>query len=213
LRTFNRALTEHLKFMRQPLQLETIESCLANQAPTTQEVIPGQREAAVALVLEPQPSGLRALFILRAKKDGDPWSGQMALPGGHREEMDSTLIETARRETFEEIGLDLNQSGRYLGALEGIRARPRAGFDLVVTPQVFALEAQSVTLRPNEEVADVLWGNLDDMISGRVLTDAQFPEFQREGTFPGYQVGEQVVWGLTFRMMNDFFDLIHPDGR
>ena len=127
--------------------------------------------------------------------------------------MDSTLIETARRETFEEIGLDLNQSGRYLGALEGIRARPRAGFDLVVTPQVFALEAQSVTLRPNEEVADVLWGNLDDMISGRVLTDAQFPEFQREGTFPGYQVGEQVVWGLTFRMMNDFFDLIHPDGR
>jgi hypothetical protein len=82
-----------------------------------------------------------------------------------------------------------------------------------VTPQVFALEAQSVTLRPNEEVADVLWGNLDDMISGRVLTDAQFPEFQREGTFPGYQVGEQVVWGLTFRMMNDFFDLIHPDGR
>jgi len=81
----------------------------------------------------------------------------------------------------------------------------------VVTPQVFALEDKAVPLQPNEEVAEVLWGNLDEMISGRSLTDASFPEFQREGTFPGYQVGAQVVWGLTFRMINDFFDLIRPD--
>lgn len=194
--------------MRSSLQIETIESCLANQRKATPKIVPGQREAAVALVLQPQLSGLRALFILRAKKEGDPWSGQMALPGGHREAIDADLVETARRETQEEIGLDLNQAGRYLGALTGIRANPRAGFDLVVTPQVFALEVEGVPLRPNEEVAEVLWGNLDEMISGRALTDARFPEFQREGTFPGYQVGEQVVWGLTFRMMNDFFDLI-----
>ena len=197
--------------MRPSLQLETIEARLANQTVTTQEIIPGQREAAVALVLQPKVSGLRALFILRAKKEGDPWSGQMALPGGHRETIDADLVETARRETHEEIGLDLNQAGRYLGSLAGIRANPRAGFDLVVTPQVFALEDKAVPLQPNEEVAEVLWGNLDEMISGRSLTDASFPEFQREGTFPGYQVGAQVVWGLTFRMINDFFDLIRPD--
>ena len=197
--------------MRPSLQLETIEARLANQTVTTQEIVPGQREAAVALVLQPKVSGLRALFILRAKNEGDPWSGQMALPGGHRETIDTDLVETARRETHEEIGLDLNQAGRYLGSLAGIRANPRAGFDLVVTPQVFALEDKAVPLQPNEEVAEVLWGNLDEMISGRSLTDASFPEFQREGTFPGYQVGAQVVWGLTFRMINDFFDLIRPD--
>ena len=197
--------------MRPSLQLETIEARLANQTVTTQEIVPGQREAAVASVLQPKVSGLRALFILRAKKEGDPWSGQMALPGGHRETIDADLVETARRETHEEIGLDLNQAGRYLGSLAGIRANPRAGFDLVVTPQVFALEDKAVPLQPNEEVAEVLWGNLDEMISGRSLTDASFPEFQREGTFPGYQVGAQVVWGLTFRMINDFFDLIRPD--
>ena len=197
--------------MRPSLQLESIEARLANQTVTTQEIVPGQREAAVALVLQPKVSGLRALFILRAKKEGDPWSGQMALPGGHRETIDADLVETARRETHEEIGLDLNQAGRYLGSLAGIRANPRAGFDLVVTPQVFALEDKAVPLQPNEEVAEVLWGNLDEMISGRSLTDASFPEFQREGTFPGYQVGAQVVWGLTFRMINDFFELIRPD--
>ena len=197
--------------MRPSLQLETIEARLANQTVTTQEIVTGQREAAVALVLQPKVSGLRALFILRAKKEGDPWSGQMALPGGHRETIDADLVETARRETHEEIGLDFNQAGLYLGSLAGIRANPRAGFDLVVTPQVFALEDKAVPLQPNEEVAEVLWGNIDEMISGRSLTDASFPEFKREGTFPGYQVGAQVVWGLTFRMINDFFYLIRPD--
>ena len=55
--------------MRPSLQLETIEARLANQTFTTQEIVPGQREAAVALVLQPKVSGLRALFILRAKKE------------------------------------------------------------------------------------------------------------------------------------------------
>ena len=54
--------------MRPSIQLETIESCLANQMLTTQEIVPGQREAAVALVLQPQVSGLRAFLFFEPKK-------------------------------------------------------------------------------------------------------------------------------------------------
>ena len=78
--------------MRPSLQLETIEARLANQTFTTQEIVPGQREAAVALVLQPKVGGLRALFILRAKKEGDPWSGQMALPGRQIESNGQALL-------------------------------------------------------------------------------------------------------------------------
>jgi hypothetical protein len=46
------------------------------------------------------------------------------------------------------------------------------------------------------------------MFSGTAKTQASFPEFQREGQFPGYRVDSEVVWGLTFRMLNDFFDLL-----
>ena len=67
--------------MRPSLQLETIEARLANQTVTTQEIVTGQREAAVALVLQPKVSGLRALFILRAKKEGDPLVGSDGVAG------------------------------------------------------------------------------------------------------------------------------------
>ena len=53
------------------------------------------------------------LFIRRAIKKGDPWSGQIAFPGG-RHENNETLQETAERETMEEIGLDISrQTGNY----------------------------------------------------------------------------------------------------
>eukprot|EP01084_Bolivina_argentea_P242176 406352_1 len=55
------------------------------------------------------------LFIQRAIKKGDPWSGQIALPGG-RHEGTETLQQTAERETMEEIGLDIGrheETGHY----------------------------------------------------------------------------------------------------
>ena len=66
------------------------------------------RQAAVALILhEPDGSSPEILFIERAKREGDPWSGQMALPGGRRDTEDRDLQTTAARETFEEVGISL----------------------------------------------------------------------------------------------------------
>ena len=166
------------------------------------------REAAVAMILLQGESSFEMMFILRARKEGDPWSGQMALPGGHREPQDLTLAETAARETWEETGLDLAQHGEFLGGLSGVRANPRSGIDLMVVPQVFELQARPSQLAPNHEVQKVLWGDVADMYSGTSRTDASFPEFNRHGTFPGFKVDDQVVWGLTFRMLNDLFDAV-----
>lgn len=160
------------------------------------------------MILLQGESSFEMMFILRARKEGDPWSGQMALPGGHREPQDSTLAETAARETWEETGLDLAERGEFLGSLTGVRANPRSGIDLMVVPQVFELQARPSQLTPNHEVQKVLWGDVTDMYAGVSRTDASFPEFNRQGTFPGFKVDDQVVWGLTFRMLNDLFDAV-----
>ncbi len=192
------------------LSFQQIRQSIQGHIPDRPELGHRTRQAAVATILRSRPNHTEALFILRAVQEGDPWSGHMAFPGGHKDDVDASLRRTAERETFEEIGLDLSQHASFLGELNTIRANPRRTIDMAVTPYVYELHSDEFTLDPNHEVADVLWGSLDDMISGLSLTRTA-PEIRgRTEEFPGYGVGGQVVWGLTFRMLEQFFSVLDP---
>lgn len=54
------------------------------------------------------------LFIKRAFQERDPWSGNVAFPGGKRDSSDRDDIHTAIREAYEEVGLDLTDSRRFV---------------------------------------------------------------------------------------------------
>ncbi len=190
------------------LSIDNIADRVGDHSPTLFSTTPQTRQAAVAAVLRDGPGGAHALFILRATKKGDPWSGHMAFPGGHREEMDANLRATAERETMEEIGLDLGRDARYLGQLDQVRANPR--IDMVVSPFLYVLENRSPSLDPNHEVADVLWGSLRAMHSGTAHTSRDFDVAGGRQAFPGYDVNSHVVWGLTYRMIQHFFSIVDP---
>ena len=99
------------------ITLPDIERRLANYEAQLSPIRPSTRQAAVAIILrERVREGVRSgtnvtdlLFIRRAEKNGDPWSGHMAFPGGHIESSDTSLLDAAIRETREEIGLDLRE--------------------------------------------------------------------------------------------------------
>ena len=80
---------------------------------------PEARPAAVALVLLEGAQGLEIILIKRAERGDDPWSGQIALPGGRYEVGDPDLEATAVRETSEETGVDLSGAER-MGALDDL---------------------------------------------------------------------------------------------
>jgi len=193
------------------LKIDSIISRLDVHKRDIQEIGAETREAAVAAILRPGPH-TEALFILRSSREGDPWSGQMAFPGGHRDPEDLSIRHTAERETWEEIGLDLSSHARHLGELDQIRVRPRGrNIDMVVTPVLYVLESEPAALNPNYEVADILWGSLDEMYHGVSRTEEIFHIAGQSQSFPGYSVGEQVVWGLTMRMLEQFFTMLNPD--
>jgi 8-oxo-dGTP pyrophosphatase MutT (NUDIX family) len=162
------------------------------------------RRAAVAAVLRRGPIETELLLIRRAEREGDPWSGHMALPGGHLQPDDADLLATAMRETREEVGVDLAEH-ELLGALDEHPATAQGNFTgIVIAPFVFGLRRE-VELVPNHEVADLIWAPLGRMARGEV--DA-VKELQREGRLvrlPGFGVGQHVVWGLTHRMLQNFF--------
>ena len=100
------------------------------------------RRAAVALILQVrEAAAVELLMIKRATYEGDPWSGHVALPGGRQEPGDSSLEETAVRETREETAVDLARAGRILGRLDDLQPLTRVTPRFVITPVVAVLGA------------------------------------------------------------------------
>jgi len=156
--------------------------------------------AAVAVILRQGDRGIEILFIRRAEHPQDPWSGQMAFPGGRREPEDADLRETARRETAEEIGVDLGASAELLGRLDEVRAMARMQpLSLVIAPYVFRL-TQPAQVRLSDEVRSVHWLPLDEMLHARTRSTMDYVHESRTLQFPCLRFDEIVVWGLTYRM-------------
>ncbi|MCK5562861.1 NUDIX domain-containing protein, partial [Candidatus Bathyarchaeota archaeon] len=82
-------------------------------------------DAAVALLLKLQDQDLKILIVKRAENPADPWSGQMAFPGGKRDSKDQNLKQTVVRETLEETNINLLDRCRFLGAMEALRSTQR----------------------------------------------------------------------------------------
>lgn len=193
------------------LSLPRIEERLREHRPTLLDSRPFQRQAAVAAILRESEGGPEVLFIKRAQRPGDIWSGHMAFPGGHRDPGDQDLGATAMRETQEEIGLDLSRHARLLGHLDHMDITPiGTQRRMLVVPYVFALEGELPRLQPNYEVAAVLWGSVPGMFHGHTLTRREMHVRGASMPFPGYDVHNELVWGLTYRMLHRFFSVLDP---
>ncbi len=151
------------------------------------------------------------LLIRRAEREGDPWSGHMALPGGRRASADADLCATAIRETREEIGVDLASSATLLGRLLDVDAYGRARrTGLVVAPFVFRLTREVAFTFEAREVAEALWAPLAPLARGE---GARMMRYDRDGVtldLPCWDVQGRVVWGLTHRMLTSLFEALAP---
>ena len=141
------------------MQLPDIERRMAAYSPQRAPIRSGTRQAAVAVILrervrervheDDSRKVTDLLFIRRAEKQGDPWSGHMAFPGGHKDPTDTSLIAAAIRETHEEIGVDLTRIGTHIGTLDHQRAQPRGRpLNMLIAPFVFRVDGELV-FRPN----------------------------------------------------------------
>ena len=169
--------------------------------------------AAVAAVLRSASPGPEILFIERAAKEGDPWSGQIAFPGGRTDPGDADTYGTAHRETWEEIGFDLSRA-TPLGRLADQEGGPRGTrAKLRVTTHVMWFDDARPELTLNHEVADALWVPVRQLADRQFFTDYEYPPLGSQ-SWPGVTLDDRrVLWGLTLRMTEDLFDRLgHPLG-
>jgi len=175
---------------------------------TTHPPTGSRKGAAVAMILREVEEDVEMLFIERARHDSDPWSGHLAFPGGKVEKGEQPQ-EAAERETREEIGLSLG-SQQYMGRISDI-----VGANLPVRVSCFAYGISSEIGIPtiSDEVRDVFWVRLGDIcdrdrhrlmpvdFSGRTLEVPAIILPQPE---------KPVLWGITYRLVMEFLEIIHP---
>jgi len=155
--------------------------------------------AAVAAILtaHDDPS---LLFIQRVQHDGDPWSGHIAFPGGRIEPTDASAVAAAKRETMEEVALDLGDA-RALGRLADITG---STIPVCVSCHVFGIE-EIPELDPNEEVADTFAVSLSELANPDRHVHAEFEIKGNRTMYPAIDLGiegKPLLWGLTYRFVD-----------
>jgi 8-oxo-dGTP pyrophosphatase MutT (NUDIX family) len=192
--------------------MDDVAAILARHPPFAEQDEPGLRWAAVALVLHGTTvRDASLLFIRRAVRAGDPWSGHVAFPGGRRDATDASLEFTARRETSEELGVDLAVHGRLLGRVDDLRPRTTALPAIVVRPYVYAV-AEPLALVPNVEVESAFWTPVARLVDPIVRSEHHVAHADLRFRLPAYRLGDDVVWGMTERIVTQFLLRMHEGG-
>ncbi|WP_303720194.1 CoA pyrophosphatase [Malonomonas rubra] len=185
------------------MRIEKIIHKLSKHRPQRQ-VLENARQAAVAMLLTDSTGEPEVLFIRRAEYEGDPWSGDIAFPGGGIEVQDTGARQAAEREAWEEIGLKL-ETGQYLGQLDDLSG---AYLPIQISCFVYLLQKKPTNLRLNGEVVDTFWVPLRELLNPQRRRDETFEFRGSIRTHPIIDLSgycERFLWGITYRLFENFF--------
>jgi 8-oxo-dGTP pyrophosphatase MutT (NUDIX family) len=189
------------------LLADSLRPLLLDPAQAGEIDVRGATEAAVLVPLHSPPGGPLSAVFTRRHNDMRRHAGEISFPGGRREPADASLLATAVREAYEEIGLAAKDI-EVLGALQptptivtGFAVYPFVG--LIARPPAWRLNSQ--------EVAGVIELPIADLIAGygrrRVVRRGMAI---RTDT---YVVDGNLIWGATARILADLLDRISLIGK
>ncbi|MBI3326935.1 MAG: CoA pyrophosphatase [Nitrospinae bacterium] len=162
------------------------------------------RQAAVLLPLFKDADGYHLLFTKRTDTVRHH-KGQISFPGGSFDRRDGNLLQTALRESYEEVGIR-PEDVRVLGRLDD---SPTVSTNFMISPFV-GLIPYPYTFRPDpREVAAVFASSLArlaDPVVFRSYVRTQEDDTRIEDY--EYHVNGQVIWGATARIIHHFLQLI-----
>jgi 8-oxo-dGTP pyrophosphatase MutT (NUDIX family) len=166
------------------------------------KVIPKYGDSGVLVIIFfPTPDTPKIIFTKRSSKLRNH-AGEISFPGGRFCQKDKSLIETAIRETYEEIGLKI-QKENILGCLTPTNTYTTK---IIIYPFVAVLYGPPTNLTPNEEVEEILEISLEKLVKSM--------EIDKEHTLGNYEmfkfaVNDNLIWGATGRILKDLIDVIN----
>lgn len=166
------------------------------------------RQGGVLILLYPHEQRIRLPLILRATYRG-VHSGQVGLPGGGREEIDTDLQATALREAYEEIGVHPD-AVTVLGRLTTLYVYAS---NYVVHPFVGWTKDRPNFHTDPYEVAKLIEIRLDQILDPANQCEEMWELRSRSALVPYYSIGNEVVWGATAMILSELTAMPSVAGR
>ena len=157
------------------------------------------RESGVTVLLYPKFNSIYSVLIERPVYEG-VHSGQIAFPGGKKENFDLNLIETALRETEEEVGIK-KESITVLGCLSTLYIPPS---NYMVLPVVGYLKSLPNFILEKKEVNAIIEYDLDILHNQSLTKTKTFKGANYMVEAPYFDINGYSIWGATAMILNEF---------
>jgi 8-oxo-dGTP pyrophosphatase MutT (NUDIX family) len=144
------------------------------------------------------------IIFIRRTETVKAHKGQISFPGGICEEEDKSLMDTALRESHEEIGL-LPEHVEILGELDD---EITTTSNYIVSPFVGVIQWPYHFTRNKDEVDAILNVPLAALLERDCLRpDTEILDGKTVNSY-AYHYQGNVIWGATARILNKFLDII-----
>jgi len=162
------------------------------------------KKSSVLALFYPDSDKVMLVFIQRPLYEG-VHSGQIAFPGGQFESSDINTMQTALRETYEEIGIP-PENITIIGALSQLYIPPS---NFLVNPFVGYLDKKPVFFPDPNEVHEVFALNIhelmkDDCFQNRIVSDKNYTV-----EVPCYYLNKHLIWGATSMILSELIEVIN----
>ncbi|HQF47160.1 MAG TPA: CoA pyrophosphatase [Flavobacterium alvei] len=162
------------------------------------------KTAAVMMLFYPKKGRTHLVLIVRNAYEGIH-SAQIAFPGGKYESNDQTFVNTALRETQEEIGIHPEQieiimpfTNLYIQAS-----------NFMVYPFLGISKEEIVFIPDSNEVAQIIELPLSDFLNDNLIVSAiMTTSYAKDIEIPAYKINEHIVWGATAMMLSELKEVL-----
>ena len=180
--------------------------------PFRQELLKKQEKAikqakhagVLALFYPDEKEQTKFVLILRNTYKG-VHSAQVAFPGGKLEDQDTSLQDTALRETFEEVGVPI-ETVQIVKKISQVYIPPS---NFYVQPFIGITQNTPKFIKQDDEVEALIEVDLDHFLDKKSLINKKVKtSYSIEVEVPAFKLNDYVVWGATAMMLSEIKDLI-----
>jgi len=163
------------------------------------------KKAAVLALFYPNKKGETCFLLTKRAIYKGTHSAQISFPGGKVDVSDKNLQETALRETFEEVGIDLSTI-RIIRKTTDAYIQPS---NFLVTPFLGFMQQQP-TFTTNNEVDKTIEVLLSDLLDNKNVTTINITtSYMKNSSVPCFKLNNYIVWGATAMILNEIKELFH----